>query len=79
MPISLQKKVNDKVSTTALDQNVYNGKRDIRAQCEMFMSRENIKECVVNIKIKNIEGYDRIPQRILVDEKVQLIGSGVLC
>ena len=39
----------------------------------MFMTVENIRECMSNIKIKNTEGYDRIPQRILVDGLEQLI------
>ena len=33
----------------------------------MFMSRHDIIRCMISIKIKNCEGYDRIPQRILVD------------
>ena len=33
----------------------------------MFMDSERIKECVKSLKIKNTEGYDRIPQRIIVD------------
>ena len=31
------------------------------------MSQSDIIECVKSIKVKNCEGYDRIPQRILVD------------
>ena len=31
------------------------------------MSRQEIFKCVQSIKMKNCEGYDRIPQRILVD------------
>ena len=45
------KKGSDIVSTTTVDQNVYNGKRKIRAQCEMFMTSNHINECVKNIKI----------------------------
>ena len=41
----------------------------------MFMTRDNIRECVSEIKIKNTEGYDRIPQRILVDGVEQLLES----
>ena len=33
----------------------------------MFMTRENITECVKSLKIKNTEGYDRILQHVLVD------------
>ena len=31
------------------------------------MSSENIYECLRDIKIKNCEGYDHIPQRVLAD------------
>ena len=31
------------------------------------MSSTDLKECIKGIKIKNCEGYDRIPQRILAD------------
>jgi hypothetical protein len=31
------------------------------------MTQENIAECIKSIKIKNNEGFDRIPQRVLVD------------
>ena len=34
---------------------------------EMFMTSENIIECVNYLKFKNTEGYKRIPQRVLVD------------
>jgi hypothetical protein len=30
-----------------------------------FVSKENIKECLKLLKLKNIERYDRIPQRLL--------------
>ena len=33
----------------------------------MFMDPDSIKECVISLKMKNPEGYDRIPQRILID------------
>ena len=31
------------------------------------MSRQEIIECIEQLKIKNCEGYDHIPQRILID------------
>ena len=31
------------------------------------MSRVRIIECVKGLKMKNTEGYDRIPQRIIID------------
>ena len=39
----------------------------------MFMTRENIRKCICDIKIKNTEGYDRIPQRVPVDGLEQLL------
>ena len=67
------KKVNDIVKSTKVDENVYNGIKKIDAQCEMFMTRENIRKCFSEMKIKNTEGYDRIPQRVLVDGLDQLL------
>ena len=31
------------------------------------MTRPNIEEAIKNLKIKNSEGFDRIPQRIITD------------
>ena len=31
------------------------------------MSESNVIEAILSLKIKNGEGYDRIPQRILID------------
>ena len=31
----------------------------------MFMDKLSVKDCITNLKIKNSEGFDRIPQRIL--------------
>ena len=39
----------------------------------MFMTRRMILECIDGLKLKNTEGYDRIPQRILIDERDILI------
>jgi hypothetical protein len=39
----------------------------------MFMDQESIIECIQTIKIKNCEGHDRIPQRILVDGAAYLV------
>ena len=33
----------------------------------MFMSLLEVEKCIESIKVKNCEGFDRIPQRILVD------------
>jgi hypothetical protein len=46
---------------------VYNGRNKLMAINEHFMSEQNILEAVASLKLKNCEGYDRIPQRILID------------
>jgi hypothetical protein len=62
---------NDKVlgfsNETVVCDNVYNGQTKVHCDDKMFMSSQKITECVKSIKIKNSEGYDRIPQRILAD------------
>ena len=40
----------------------------------MFMTELNVETCIKCIKIKNCEGYDRIPQRIIVDGLMHLLG-----
>ena len=32
-----------------------------------FMTEENVRKAIETIKLKNCEGSDRIPQRLLVD------------
>ena len=61
------KKVRGIVESTKVDQGVYNGRRKIHAEDWMFMTGERIIECIKSLKIKNTEGYDRIPQRIIID------------
>ena len=50
-----------------VDPQVYNGTRKVEAGDSMFMNSDDVMLCVKSIKIKNSEGYDRIPQRVLVD------------
>ena len=37
------------------------------------MSTLNIRKAIQSLKLKNSEGYDRIPQRILIDGKSKLV------
>ena len=60
-------KVNNIVKTSRVDDAVYYGVRKLVAADSDFMSPLDIIECVKQLKIKNCEGYDRIPQRILID------------
>ena len=52
---------------------VDNGKRKVVCNEYMFMTPKSIEECLKSIKVKNCEGHDRIPQRILVDGVNQLV------
>ena len=61
------KKVKDIITSVSIDEDVYNGKELINANNSMFMDCLSIKNCVLSLKSKNAEGYDRIPQRILRD------------
>ena len=45
----------------------------IVCRCGMFMTSKDIRECIKSIKLKNTEGYDGIPQRVLVDGLKQLL------
>ena len=58
-------KVKRIVETCKVDNNVYNGKRKVTCNNGNFMTPDNIIKALKSIKIKNSEGYDRIPQRIL--------------
>ena len=60
-------KVNDIVNNTIIDENIHNGFKKLNSENLFFMSSTDLKECIKNIKIKNCEGYDRIPQRVIVD------------
>ena len=46
---------------------VYNGCKFINSEERNFMTEERVGECLNELKIKNCEGYDRIPMRILKD------------
>ena len=65
--VFFQTKVRSLSQQAKVSPNVYNGKRKVNCHDKMFMSITNITECVRSIKIKNCDGYDRIPQIILVD------------
>ena len=60
-------KISDIVNESRINNNVYNGRRKVNANDEHFMNELDIKNAILSVKIKNCEGYDRIPQRILVD------------
>ena len=56
-----------------IDQYVYNGRLKMTVEDMNFMTRENEKVAMKEIKLKNSEGNDGIPQRILLEGIDQLI------
>ena len=60
-------KVDQITQESNIDPNVYNGRQKINACNFNFMNQINVMEAIQSIKFKNTEGYDPIPQRILVD------------
>ena len=70
-------KVKNIVNECNIDQNVYNGTRKINATSENFMTPTNVVKAIKSLKVKNCEGFDRIPVRILCDGIKEL--TPVLC
>ena len=66
-------KVSNLTNNLIINDNVYNGNRKIDSQNEFFMSGTEILDVLSSIKLKNCEGFDRIPQRILVEGAESLI------
>ena len=62
-----EKKVNDIASTTKVKNDGYNGSRKITEQNKNFMDTSNLRKAILSLKLKNSAGFDRIPQRILLD------------
>ena len=62
-----EQKVKDISSTTKVDDGVYNGNRKINEQNKNSMQTSDVRKAILSLKLKNSEGFDRIPQRILMD------------
>ena len=62
-----KEKVENITTSCQIDDNVYNGANLMIAGNENFFNELNVKRCLMNLKIKNCEGFDRIPLRILND------------
>jgi hypothetical protein len=60
------KTIKDIIETARTNNNVYNGTRTVKKQ-SFFISREQICEWLISLEVNNSEGYDQIPQRILLD------------
>ena len=54
-------KVGNIVRETVINPMVYNGHRKMLADNAMFMTSDKILECIDGLKLKNTEGFDRIP------------------
>ena len=61
------KKVKSIVETCRVNDTVYNGTRKVDGLESNFMATKHVHDALNSIKIKNCEGYDRIPQRILIE------------
>ena len=62
-----EEKVDKIVKNATIDPDVYNGKTKFVAADDNFMSPWDVLECAKQLKIKNCEGYDGIPQCFLID------------
>ena len=60
-------KVNTITTSTSINPNVHNGHQKIFIPHEHSIEMNDVAECIKSLKIKNSEGFDRIPQRILID------------
>ena len=56
-----ESKITQIVVNTEISNNVYNGTKKVDHPNTFFMTDSDTLECFNNIKIKNCEGFDRIP------------------
>ena len=73
-----EEKVSQIVCSTRGKPSVHNGTRKMDAEDSVFMTGNKINECIMDQKLKNMEGYDRIPQRILIDGRVYILNNLIL-
>ena len=66
-------KVEDHVKSSIIDNHVYNGKCRLIVANRNFMTKSDVKECMLSLKNKKSEGYDRIPVCCLLDAKDTLL------
>ena len=58
-------KVKNITEACTIDQGVYNGQTLANINDENFMTEENVLKVMKGLKMKNCEGVDRIPLRVL--------------
>ena len=66
-------KVRSFVSSSKLDDNVYNGKNKLMVLNRNFMQKSDVKECIKSLPNKKCEGFDRIPVCVLKDTQDLLL------
>ena len=52
---------------------MYNGKNKLIVGDRFFVNQNDIKECLLSLKSKKCEGFDRIPVCVLVDAEELLL------
>ena len=62
-----ENKIETLVRTARIDQGVYNGYQKMQVDDQDFMTPVNVLIAMKSLKIKNCEGSDQIPQRIIAD------------
>ena len=62
-----EEKVKRLVESVTIDPNVQNSVQKTVMGGGDFMTRDRVFECIKQLKSKNCEGYDCIPQRIILD------------
>ena len=70
-----EKKIRDLLEEVIINEDNYNGTQKVQPENKMFMDPVSVKEELSSLKIKSSEGFDRIPQRILVDGADFLVRS----
>jgi hypothetical protein len=73
LPPFFEQKVKDLMNQIKIDNQVYNGIRNVVPEDKMFIDPVSVKECILSLKSKKTEGVNRIPQCVLLD------GAGVIC
>ena len=60
-------KVKNIVNSVTVNSEVYNGQKLVNSGVSMFMDTKAIISVVGTMKVKNSEGFDRIPQRVIIE------------
>ena len=67
-------KIKSNVTRTKVNASgVYNGKCKLLVQDRNFMTENDVRICMNELKNKKCEGFDRIPVCILFDARVELL------